>query len=77
MPQAPKNVKMTPVSSTNISEVGYDEPESQLYVRFKNGKLYCYDGVPEGDYLTFMGAASKGKYFEHAIKRRYASGEIL
>jgi hypothetical protein len=37
---------MIPVSSSNIESIGYDEQNGQVYVRFLNGSLYVYKGVP-------------------------------
>lgn len=34
------DVKMIPVSSSNIDSVGYDETNQVVHVRFLNGTLY-------------------------------------
>ena len=39
------NIKMIKVDSSNVDEVGYDEAEQVLYVRFLTGALYIYKGV--------------------------------
>ena len=38
-------MNMISVSSSNLDAVGYEK--GTLYVRFKNGSLYSYSGVPE------------------------------
>jgi hypothetical protein len=62
-------VNMTPVVSSNIETIGYDDKAEQLYVHFYSGKTYRYDGVPEGVYTDLMGSASKGRAFETLIRR--------
>lgn len=61
----------TPVSSSNISAIGYDSDSEILEVEFTNGSVYSYSGVPLGEYDGFMNADSKGKYLHANIKGRY------
>lgn len=61
----------TPVSSSNISAIGYDEDSQVLEVEFINGGVYSYSSVPAGEYDGFVNADSKGKYFHANIKDRY------
>ncbi|MFH1659720.1 MAG: hypothetical protein FD131_329 [Rhodocyclaceae bacterium] len=61
----------TPVSSSNISAIGYDSDSEMLEVEFTNGAVYSYSGVPLGEYDGFMNADSKGKYLHANIKGRY------
>lgn len=60
----------TPVSSSNISAIGYDSDSEMLEVEFTNGAVYSYSGVPLGEYDGFMNADSKGKYLHANIKGR-------
>lgn len=62
----------TPVSSSNISAIGYDADNQLLEVEFNNGSVYSYSGVPSGEYEGFMAADSKGKYLHANIKTRYS-----
>lgn len=57
-----------PVSSSSISEVGYDESSSTLAVRFQNGSEYHYFGVPESEFQALRLAASVGTYLNTQIK---------
>ena len=61
----------TPVSSSNISAIGYDSDSEILEVEFTNGAVYSYSGVQLGEYDGFMNADSKGKYLHANIKGRY------
>lgn len=64
-------MQLTPVSSTNLHAVGYDPMTSQLWIQFKNGTVYQYDGVPPQTYAAMM-RGDCGRYFAEIIKpQRY------
>lgn len=48
----------TPVSSSNLKSVGYDESSKTLEVEFLNGTVYQYSGVPASVYQGLMSASS-------------------
>lgn len=62
-------MQMIPVSSSNISSIGYEN--GTLYIRFHKGGLYSYSGVPYSVYTALMSAPSHGKYFAAYIKNSY------
>jgi hypothetical protein len=63
------NVVFKPVSSSQIKEIGYDEPSKTLYVRFKSkNKVYSYAPVSEGTYNELMASKSIGKFFYAEIR---------
>jgi hypothetical protein len=64
-------MERTPVSSSNLSAVGYDVDRQALEVEFKNGAVYEYSGVPDSEHDGLMSAGSKGTYFNANIKNRY------
>jgi hypothetical protein len=59
----------TPVSSTELASVGYDEATSVLEVEFQKGGIYQYFGVPAEVYEQLIAASSKGSYFNQAVKK--------
>lgn len=63
----------TPVTSSNLASVGYDEPSKTLEVTFKNGSTYAYSGVPKSEHDALMAASSHGKYLNSNIKPRFAA----
>lgn len=65
-------MERTPVSSSNIAAIGYDEDNQLLEVEFKNGSVYSYSGVPVGEYEGFINSDSKGAYLHANIKNRYS-----
>lgn len=64
-------MERTPVSSSNIAAIGYDEDNQILEVEFNSGSVYQYSGVPSSEHDGIMNADSKGRYLYASIKNRY------
>lgn len=62
---------MIPVSSSNIAEVGYDETDQFVYVRFLDGSLYVYKGVNQMEFDGLLNAPSVGSYLHRNFKNVY------
>ena len=62
-------VEMIPVSSSDVQEIGYDETNQILYVRFLSNSLYCYQGVPIAEFYGLQNASSVGGYLSQNIKK--------
>ncbi|MBY5286883.1 KTSC domain-containing protein [Pseudomonas aeruginosa] len=65
-------MERTPVTSSNISSIGYDADSQVLEIEFNSGAVYEYSGVPAGEHAGLMNADSKGTYFNANIKNRYS-----
>lgn len=65
-------MERTPVSSSNISSIGYDSDSQVLQIEFHDGSVYDYSGVPPDEHAGIMSADSKGKYLHANIKNRYS-----
>lgn len=63
--------EMIQVSSSNIESIGYDEQNQQVYVRFLNGSLYVYKGVPLHEFENLRDAPSLGSYLHRNYKNVY------
>lgn len=59
------------VSSSNISEIGYDLPAQQMGIRFKKGGTYIASEVPADAFTDFVQSGSKGSYFHRVLKGAY------
>lgn len=59
------------VESSNVAEVGYDENDKTVYVRFLNQSLYIYKGVPESEFENLKNAPSVGSYLHRNFKNVY------
>lgn len=62
---------MIEVSSSNIQSIGYDENTETVCVRFLNGSLYVYRGVPMHEYEGLKNAPSVGSYLHRNFKNVY------
>lgn len=62
---------MQPVSSSNVESLGYDESTQTVFVRFLNGSLYIYKGVPTFEFEGLISAPSVGSYLHRNYKNVY------
>lgn len=65
---------MIPVSSSNISSIGYEG--DTLYVAFHSGTTYAYFHVPARVYEELMSAPSHGRYLSAYVKGTYTYQKI-
>jgi len=63
--------EMHPVSSSNISSVGYAHESETVYIQFNSGSVYTYKGVPEHEFQNLLTASSVGSYFNRNFKNTY------
>lgn len=61
----------TPVVSSSIRGVGYDEDAGALEIEFGSGGVYRYLEVPRGVYEDLLRADSHGRYFHDYIRGEY------
>jgi hypothetical protein len=54
----------------------YAPDTRELTVTFVNGRLYVYEGVPPDVAASFREARSKGAFFNHEIRDRYAYRDV-
>lgn len=58
-----------------VSSVEYDAETHELLVTFTNGKTYRYLNIPVEVYDRFIGAESKGEFFNDNIKGSFVYAE--
>ena len=62
-PEEPNaEVEMIPVSSSNVSEIGFDAMDGAIIVEFLDGSRYSYPGQSKNSFENFLGSESKGRY---------------
>lgn len=66
-----KSDEMIAVQSSNIESVGYDENDQEVYVKFLNGSVYVYRGVPLHDFEGLRDTPSVGSYLHRNFKNIY------
>lgn len=69
-------MKRVPVTSTNVSEIGYDEERRILEIVFSSGGIYQYFEVPPQVYQELMNSGSIGQYLNSAIKGAYRYARV-
>jgi hypothetical protein len=67
---------MLPMPSTAIRYFRYDSATRELQLTFVTGRRYIYDDVPSDVFDAFRTAFSKGAFFNHEIRDRYAYREV-
>ena len=70
-----KHITFTPVQSSNIISVGYDETASSLYVNYPSG-TYKYDGIEKSVYESLLTSPSKGGFMNKNIKGQYSYSRV-
>ncbi|MFZ5783984.1 MAG: KTSC domain-containing protein [Pseudomonadota bacterium] len=60
---------LTLVTSSNIEAIGHDG--QTLAVKFRNGGLFHYPGVPASEYEAMLRAESIGKHFHANIRGKF------
>ena len=63
--------EMLLVNSSNIESIGYDEENQEVYVKFLNGTVYAYKGVPQHEFENLRDAPSLGSYLHRNYKNIY------
>jgi hypothetical protein len=66
-------VEWVSVESGLFSAAAYRTSARQLYLRFRDGKIYRFFECPVTVYDEFMAAASQGRYFSQQIRNRFRS----
>jgi hypothetical protein len=64
-------IEITPVKSSNVAGVGYDEDTNELHVVFKGGGYYIYTGPSKSIHSEMMAADSIGGFLNERIKDKF------
>ena len=67
---------MTPVESSSLAAIGFDGTLNELYVSFRNGRMYRYFQVPSSVHRALLAAPSLGRYFNETVRDRYPSQRL-
>jgi len=59
--------------SSNILGISYNKELKELYVLFKNSKIYKYAGVGIFEYGKLIASNSKGRYLSNNIRGKYTA----
>lgn len=62
--------------STAIRHLSYSPDTRELRVTFTSGRRYAYAQVPPEVHTAFRTAASRGVFFNHRVRDRFAYREL-
>lgn len=71
-----KAIPMVPVTSSNISAVGFDSKTSTLAVQFSSGTIYHYGGVSEQLATQLVQSESVGAFFAKSIRSKFPATQV-
>ncbi len=65
-------MKWAALQSKMLSAAAYEDSKQILYLRFRGtGAVYRYFEFPAADYLAFLSAESRGRYFRSHIRDHF------
>jgi KTSC domain len=64
-------MNVTAVQSSTLAMVAYDRTRELLELEFNSHAIYQYQGVPASVHEALLRAASKGSYFNQAIRGKF------
>lgn len=64
-------LEFIPCESSNIAGYAYDSSKRNLWIAFRNERVYCYRDVPHSIADGLHQAESKGKYHSQNIKNKF------
>ena len=76
MTPKPKEIKMVPVGADEFESVGYVIGVRQLYIKFRNSPVLCFNNVPGFRYEGLMSAPRKDAYYKTFIKHFFISKPV-
>lgn len=69
-------MEMTPVTSSNITHIGYEPDTQTMRVEFRHGGVYEYDRVPPEAHQALMDAPSIGNHFAVEVKPKFGGVRV-
>jgi len=64
-------MQRTPIGSSQIRSLGYDDATKQLDVEYTNHSVYRYRGVPPAVYQALMTALAEGSQLAAQLQVQY------
>ena len=69
-------MERTPLHSSAVVSAAYDPNNETLELEFTSGRIYQYEGVPQGTYDWLLRATSKGSFVSRMINDRYVYKDV-
>ena len=69
-------MNVTAVESSTLATIAYDRTRELLQLEFNSHAIYQYRKVPSSVHEALLLAPSKGRYFNQAIRGKFAYSRI-
>ncbi|OLB29168.1 MAG: hypothetical protein AUH13_16765 [Acidobacteria bacterium 13_2_20CM_58_27] len=69
-------MRRIPVTSVDITQIGYQEDSETLEIQFSRGEVCHYYNVPSGIYDELMQSPAKEEYYHRKIGVRFPCTRI-
>jgi hypothetical protein len=64
------------VDAKQFESVGYAQATRQLFIKFRNSKTLCFEGIPQFRYRGLMAAPRLDAYYSSYIKDQFLAKEV-
>ena len=64
-------VKMTPVKSSHVTEIGYDAAKQELHITYRDGKTSIYSDVSPELHASLLASDSVGKALHKDVRGKF------
>lgn len=69
--RSPASLPQTSLDSSSLLSIGYSAAAGVMEIAFHNGSIYRYFALPPDVHQALLGASSKGRYFNAAIRSSF------
>ena len=64
------------VNAKQFESVGYAQSSRQLFIKFRNSKILCFEDIPQFRYKGLMSAPRIDAYYSSYIKDQFLVKEV-
>lgn len=71
-----KHMEWMSISAAGMKEIGFDDEQKQLHIRYDSGAYVIYYEVQDQQYVGLLSSDDKTAYFENNIKSKFPHRDI-
>jgi hypothetical protein len=69
-------MERSPLASSSVASVGYDDATQVLEIEFRSGRIYQFANVPRGVFDWLLRTPNKGSFVARMINGRYRYSDV-
>jgi hypothetical protein len=69
-------MERSPLASSSVASVGYDDATNVLEIEFKSGRIYQFEEVPRGVFDWLLRTPNKGSYVARMVNGKYRYRDV-